>query len=49
MAAALPHDTVLDGEVICWAETDRNPDRSAICSADSAARLWAENCAMTAQ
>ena len=42
MAAALPHDTVLDGEVICWAETEANPDRSAIYSADSAARQWAE-------
>ena len=25
MAAALPHDTVLDGEVICWAETEAEP------------------------
>ncbi len=25
MAAALPHDTVLDGEVICWAETEQEP------------------------
>ena len=25
MAAALPHDTVLDGEVICWAETESEP------------------------
>ena len=25
MATALPHDTVLDGEVICWAETEAEP------------------------
>ena len=25
MAAALPHDTVLDGEVICWAEAEADP------------------------
>ena len=25
MAAAIPEDTVLDGEVICWAETEQQP------------------------
>ena len=49
MATALPHDTVLDGEVICWAETEAEPRPFSDLQLDSAARRWAENCAMTAR